>query len=206
MSVLGIIPARAGSERCPGKNMAVVGGKSLIERAVDAAQASNIFDRLVISTDLPLVGPCDIISRPPELATAQAEMIDVVRHVAKVCPGVFIVLLQPTSPFRTALDIIEAYNLLYYQAGTAVVSVTEPQKDSVFAIGHAGRLRPYTGSGVVVPNGALYLITRAHLEAGGDWYNGITYAYSMPKSRSLDIDTPLDLEIARMMVKERAAA
>jgi CMP-N-acetylneuraminic acid synthetase len=56
---------------------------------------------------------------------------------------------------------------------------------------------------VVVANGAIYILWVGALMGGQDWYSGITYAYYMPKDRSLDIDTPTDLILARAMEEHK---
>lgn len=207
---LGLIPARAGSERCPMKNTADLGGIPVIAWAIKTAQESAMFDRLVVSTDDHGIAAvahkygCEVIERPPELARPETEMLPVVKHVHSKIECDIIALLQPTSPFRTPEDICSAYDLMKARDADAVVSVTIPDEDLVFDIGHGGRLRPKTG--VVVPNGAIYLLTAKYLLSGGNWYTGLTYAYWMPKERSLDIDTKADLELARQIIAKRAAA
>ncbi len=209
MRTMALIPARAGSERCPGKNKAALDGKPLICWTIEAAQLSAMFDDIVVSTDDPDVGiiamqrGCKVIERPFELAQSDSEMLPVVKHAYNGFHSDVVMLLQPTSPFRTAEDICNAFSIHESRHGDAVISVTEAPKNDVFEIGHAGRLHP-TRHTVVVPNGAIYLITGEHLLNKGDWYSGISYAYQMPKERSLDIDTKMDLEYARMLVKERA--
>lgn len=206
--VLGIIPARAGSERCPSKNKAPLDGKPLIAWTIEAAQESACFDNLVVSTDdseiaqISLIRNCKIIHRPPELAQSDTEMLPVVVHAFKQFMADIIILLQPTSPFRTAVDIRNSVRLHADKAGDAVISVTEAPKNNVFEVGHASRLHPARHT-VVVPNGAIYLITAEHLLNKGDWYSGITYAYQMPKERSIDIDTKFDLEYARFLVAQK---
>ena len=208
MKVLGLIPARANSVRAPGKNTAKIGDRSLIEWAYLRAKESDICHEIVCSTndrDAILVCHdigCTVVERPEALAQPDTPMIKVVRHVAHLMEPDVIILLQPTSPFRSTDDIKDAYKLL--GTGDAVVSVTEPPEDLVFELGFAYRMRP--APCMVVPNGAIYIITAEHLKRAGNWYNGITYAHQMPKERSIDIDTPLDLEMARLFYAAKAAA
>ena len=204
--MLGLIPARFGSERLPRKNLADLGGKPLIHWTIHAAIESQAFDDLAVSTDsVEIAGICvgtgaRVIKRPEDLAQANTPMMPVVQHAFDKSNGGFdiVVLLQPTSPFRSAEDINVSIELLKRTGGDAVISVSTPQPDFCFERGHAQRLRP--ARNIVVANGALYLITKDHLKVG-DWYNGLTYAYEMPPNRSIDIDTEMDLTIARAMVK-----
>lgn len=208
MKILGLIPARAGSQRLPGKNTAMLGNMPLIMWSIRTAQHAAFFDCVAVSTDdltvanLALKAGCRVIDRPLGLGQADTPMLPVVRHALEQVPADIVVLLQPTSPFRSVQDIHNAYGIM--TNADAVISVTDTPQDLVFEIGHANRIRPCKNT--VVPNGALYFITAEHLKLNGDWYNGLTYAYKMPKDRSLDIDSPLDFEIAKMMVSKGLAA
>jgi CMP-N,N'-diacetyllegionaminic acid synthase len=202
--VLGIVPARGGSKRLPRKNLAEVRGKPLIHLALQQATDSGIFDRLVVSTDDPDIARCAnsfspgiAHKRPDSLARDDTPMLPVVTDALDHFPAEIAVLLQPTSPLRTSQDIRAAYNLLAETKGDSVFSVTAAEEDLVFEVGWAKRVRSVPS--VVVPNGAIYIITRDALERGENWYTGLAYGYIMPKDRSLDIDTALDLEIARMV-------
>jgi CMP-N-acetylneuraminic acid synthetase len=204
MKVLALIPARIGSQRLPRKNLLDLGGKPLLRWTIDVAKESMVFVDIVVSTDaheistLAKANGVFPLIRPTSLADSVAPMLPVVRHAANNFPGDIIVLLQPTSPFRSVEDIHGSLELMKNSGGDAVISVGVPEPDYCFERGHAQRLRE--AKNIVVANGALYLITREHLMVG-DWYNGITYAYEMPPERSLDIDTEMDITIARAMVK-----
>ncbi len=208
MNILGLVPARANSKRCPGKNSELLGEHTLTGWAVKAARESGICTEILCSTNDPSVIQichdinCSVIERPEDLAQPDTPMIKVVRQVYKLMEPDIVILLQPTSPFRTGEDVREAYKIL--GNGDSVVSVTEPPDDLVFEMGFAYRLRP--APCMVVPNGAIYIITKDHLKRNGDWYNGLSYAYQMSKHASLDIDTPLDLEVARAIMASKAAA
>lgn len=214
MTVLALIPARGGSKRLPRKNLQTVGTDSLVNRAVRSAFAAGIFDHVVLTTDSDEIANhakgefnhLKIFKRPSELAEDDTPMLEVLRHavVQFKHPPDDIVLLQPTSPFRTVDDIREAYTLYQDKEADAVVSVTEPEADLVFRVGHAGRMR--ADPGVVVPNGAVYILRRDALMCGHDWYSGCSYAYKMPKERSMDIDTPMDLAMARAALEHTNAA
>lgn len=205
---VGLIPARSGSERLPGKNTLDLGGKPLIAWTIQAAQESAMFTRIICSTDdhgiaaVATAYGCEFLERPKDLAQADSSSLSVVNHLRSQVFADEICLLQPTSPFRSAEDIINACEVMAKCDADAVVSVCEAPADAVFEIGHADRLRPPNHS-TVVCNGAIYLIDCEHLLNKGDWYNGISYAYRMPKSRSLDVDTKADLERARKLLAEK---
>jgi CMP-N,N'-diacetyllegionaminic acid synthase len=205
MKILGLIPARAGSERIPYKNTVNLGGKPLIRWTIDEAKKFN-FDYLAVTTDDPNAASvakqvgCEVILRPPELARPETPMLPVVQHAAELIKADLIILLQPTSPFRTVDDIWACYEIATSRNADSVVSMTEVQEDMVFELGHANRARP--AAKLVVPNGAVYILTAEELARRGNWYTGLMYAYMMPKERSIDVDTNFDLEMARYMIEQ----
>jgi CMP-N,N'-diacetyllegionaminic acid synthase len=146
-SVIALIPARLGSKGIPGKNFRMLGGKTLIQHAVDCAHAAGI-ERVCVSTDLD-VDPhdidADVLRRPPELATDEASMFSVVEHFAREAWPLYYatnpawtgkpvdqtvaeqicVLLQPTAPLRKPEHVQQAITLLRESGADSVVSVTE---------------------------------------------------------------------------------
>lgn len=211
MKVLGIIPARGGSKRVPRKNLRPLGGKPLITWAVETAYHSRVFDKVVISSEDEEIGrlhPELWWRRDPKLAEDNSPMLPVVTEIVDHIKADVVILMQPTSPFRTAEDIQNALYLLNSSKGDAVISVTEAPNDLCYEVGFAKRLRDVPN--VVVPNGCLFLITREALLDGYSWFTApLTYGYSMPKDRSLDIDTEVDFELARYLVssgKNKASA
>lgn len=129
-TVLAVIPARGGSKRVPLKNLRVYRGKTLIEWAADAAKQSKYIDYLVLSSDddrilaegkrLGLTS----IKRPDWLATDRAMSEGAIVHLLYTHQWAdWSVLLQPTSPLRTAEDIDTA--LERAQLGTGCISFNE---------------------------------------------------------------------------------
>jgi len=124
-SILAIIPARAGSRRCPNKNLRPFMGVPLIQLAINQASACKEIDTIVISSDsdeiLTFAKPPVIpLKRPAFLSTSQATSEAVIAHIlysttllgeASIPPHDFFVLLQPTSPFRTPADITACLKL-----------------------------------------------------------------------------------------------
>ena len=112
-SVLAVITARGGSKGLPGKNLAPFRGEPLIARTIRAAQGAPSIDRLILSSDDPAIMEtarslgCEApFQRAAELASDTAASIDVLLDAADRAPGYdIVVLLQPTSPLRTAGDI-----------------------------------------------------------------------------------------------------
>ena len=120
-----VIPARGGSKSLPGKNLARLGGESLVHRAVRAARDSERCSRIVCSTDSDAIAAEAIgagadapFRRPAQLATDVSPTIDAVIHATgwveteRGRPVDLICILQPTSPLRTAEDLRAAIDLL----------------------------------------------------------------------------------------------
>jgi N-acylneuraminate cytidylyltransferase len=110
-----LIPARAGSVRVPGKNIAPLRGHPLMAYSIAAARASGRFDAVVCSTDSEAFADvarrygADVVLRPAELAGATSPDIEWVRHALDGTPFDVFSILRPTSPFRTAATINRAF-------------------------------------------------------------------------------------------------
>ena len=135
--LLAIIPARGGSKRLPRKNILDLAGKPLIAWTIEAALNSKYIDRIVVSTDDQEIANISIkygaevpFLRPKSLATDDASSIDTVINVLGEVEIInqhyeYIVLLQPTSPLRTEIDIDKAIELLEKKSADSVISVCE---------------------------------------------------------------------------------
>jgi N-acylneuraminate cytidylyltransferase len=115
-SSVALVPARAGSQRVPGKNLLPLAGHPLLAYAIAGARESGIFDRVVVSTDSPEIADvaraygADVPGlRPPELATSTSPDIEWVLHVLADRDAEAFSILRPTSPFRTAATIVRAF-------------------------------------------------------------------------------------------------
>jgi CMP-N,N'-diacetyllegionaminic acid synthase len=220
VKILYLIPAREGSKGLPGKNVKNLGGKSLISYSIDFVLAHlKEGDELCISTDDPqiiAIAKERRISipflRPKELASDYATSYDVIMHAIHYYESQgryfdVVLLLQPTSPFRTAEDF---KNLIraYAPDIDMVVSVKVAKESPYFTIfeeGGAGYLtRSKEGNfqrrqdcpAVYTFNGSMYLMNVASLKkttiAG---FNKIKKMV-MPEERSIDIDTMADWVVA----------
>lgn len=205
MKVAALIPARAGSKRLTNKNWAEVAGKPLWLLAVEHAKQSGAIDRIAISTDdehILLAAKADLaIPRPLSLARDDTVMLAVVRHADAAMAAAgwdhdAICILQPTSPLRSPADVAACVDMMG-KGVESVVSVTEAADDVAFVVRHAQRLERLPP--IVVPNGAVYVLSTEALRAGRDWYGPYAYAYRMPKERSIDVDTEVDLRLARLL-------
>lgn len=220
--VLGLIPARGGSKGIPRKNSLDVGGIPLIAWTIRVAQRSGVFDRLVVSTDDAAIAAiaraegCEVpFVRPSDLASDTATSADVVVHALEQLNQSFdaLVLLQPTSPLRS-VDDLEAALALYCSDAkpVSVVSVVEvpcplPLQYGINADGELRRLHPQVpaisrrqdAEPVVTPNGAIYLVQTEWFLRHESFVCAGTRPLLMPAERSLDIDTPTDLDYMRYL-------
>jgi CMP-N-acetylneuraminic acid synthetase len=222
MRILGVIPARGGSKRLPNKNIADLGGKPLIAWSIEVGLATCA--ELFVSTDEQTIAGVSrslgvkVIDRPRELATDDATSMSVVLHATRfVREHHFahwdaVLVLQPTSPFRTADDVRATIDLFERNHADSVISLVRyPKEDALFKLGLASRMRPaengaWTTETIYMPNGAVYLIGMEHLLRGGDLYGPYAYGYVMPPERSLDIDTHADIDAARAMLNGQVMA
>jgi CMP-N,N'-diacetyllegionaminic acid synthase len=216
--VLGLVTARGGSKRLPGKNLRPLAGRPLIAWTIAAARNCRYLDRLVLSSDDPAIMQaaadlgCEVpFQRPAELATDQATSLEVVRHALMQLPGYdILLLLQPTSPLRTGADLDAALERLHTSGAGSCVSVSEPHPSPYwcFAAREDGRLRPLLpdlprpgrAPRTWALNGALYAVRTRYLDARASLTGEDCIPYPMPAERSVDIDTALDWALAELLL------
>lgn len=225
MTPLYIIPARGGSKGIPHKNIKSLGGRPLIAYAIDGARTAGADDRhIILSTDDPAIAetarslglPVPYM-RPAALATDTAGSREVILDAMDWAdsPGIVydcVVLLQPTSPFRTAADILGA--LAAYTSGAdMVVSVRESASNpyyNLFETDAEGYLNISKGDGLITRrqdaprvweyNGAVYVINPQSIRAMAMGAFRRRIPYVMPAERSVDLDTPSDWLVAEAML------
>lgn len=170
-SVLAIIPAREGSKRIPLKNLTLYRGLPLIQHAINHAKESKYIDQIAISSDSEAIliyakPPIIPITRPPFLASDQASSEALIAHTLYHLPSIpnYLVLLQPTSPLRTAQDIDICIERAHQHSGQCV-SFNE----------YGNR------NGAIYVSDSLLFLSTLTLRHSKDFY-------IMPNSRSLDID------------------
>jgi N-acylneuraminate cytidylyltransferase len=221
--VLAIIAARGGSKGLPGKNIIDLGGKPLLAWSIEAARRSRYIDRLILSSeDEEIIAVaekfgCEVpFRRPHELATDAATIDPVLIHAFDHLNETFdyVVLLQPTSPLRMTRDIDGAIELCDARGAPACVGMCENSKpvEWMYRVGRDGDINPILGEIVTTRRQELpatFVINGAVYVARVDWYRNSrsflspgTVAWRMPRDRSLDIDTELDLMTARALVSQ----
>jgi CMP-N,N'-diacetyllegionaminic acid synthase len=227
--LLAIVPARGGSKRLPRKNLLPLGGKPLIAWTLDAAIQSGCFVDVLVSTDDAEIaeaakahGALVPWLRPAEFATDTSRSIDVVLHALdwyerEIGTVTGMMLLQPTSPFRSVATIKEAAaRFLELGADAPVVSVSPAVNHPIWTFSVEGsRMHPFCGweslklrSQELPPayalNGAIYISTPTRLRATQSFYAGDMHALNMLDRREiLDIDTSEDWETAVRQLDEK---
>ena len=226
MKLLFLITARGGSKGIPGKNIKPFCGKPLLYYSIDTARTLAADEDICLSTDdeeikrLAEAYKLHIpFMRPNELATDQAGSYGVIMHAIEFYEQQgkhfdAVVLLQPTSPFRTAQHVKEAI-ALYSGDIDMVVSVNESSVNpyyNLFEENSSGYLELSKKSDLIrrqdapkayVYNGAVYVMSIASLKKIP--LNQFTKVkkYIMKEEDSIDLDTPLDWEVAEYLAKKR---
>jgi len=218
---LAIIPARGGSKRLPKKNILPLAGKPLITWTIEAAKKSKYIDKIVVSSDddeiLKIAQNHSVktLKRTKKLASDTATSIDVVKNIITHYPQYdFIILLQPTSPFRTNQHIDEAIETLINKQADAIISVCETEHSPLWCntLKKNGSMSHFLNNKLLNKrsqdlekfyrlNGAIYIInTKKLLQKNSFFLEKNIYAYIMPQETSIDIDTNLDFQFAEFLM------
>ncbi|MEZ8379081.1 acylneuraminate cytidylyltransferase family protein [Vibrio splendidus] len=222
--ILAIIPARGGSKRLPRKNVLPLAGKPLIGWSIDAAKNSKYIDQIFVSTDDKEIADVSSLFgidvpelRPDHLASDTATTESVLTYtLEKFGKDVdIIVLLQPTSPLRTAQHIDEALDLFIKKQAFSVVSVTPCEHPPLWAntLPEDGTMGDFIRPEALKRsqdcgdffrfNGAIYIFdVRKFMEYGEIRYTEESFAYLMENRVSFDIDQQLDFELTEFFMNK----
>jgi CMP-N,N'-diacetyllegionaminic acid synthase len=219
---LAVIPARGGSKRLPRKNVLPLHGKPLITWSIEAAHQSRCIDEIVVSSDdseileISQQHGARTIKRPYHLARDASTTFDAIKHAIENCENYdYIVLLQPTSPLRTAAQIDEAIELLVRNSADAVVSVCEMDHSPLWSntLPPDGSMEGFLNEALLGKrsqdletyyrlNGAIYICkTQTLLEQKSFFIKKNIFAYKMSRESSIDIDEAFDFKIAELFMK-----
>ena len=220
---LAIIPARKGSKGIPGKNMQPIAGKPMVQYTLEAAAQSRKIDQIIVSSDdesiLQLAETLGIglpQRRPDELATDTARTPDVIRYVLEeyhVQYGAYpehVMVLQPTSPFRTAEDIDAALHTYEASGKSSLITVCDVSQhpSECISLDAAGRLElslPEDSGGrqdykrYYFIDGALYVSRTERFLRAGIMFDTESAIHVLPKSHAIDVDDWFDLAVARAL-------
>jgi CMP-N,N'-diacetyllegionaminic acid synthase len=227
--VLAVIPARGGSKRLPRKNILDLGGKPLISWTIESAQKSKFIDRVIVSTEdfeiakVAKKFKCEVpFYRPSELSkdstTTLDVVVDLIQELGKQGEYYdYVILLQPTSPFRTEYHIdMACEQLMKSNKADAIVSVTpaehhplwcntlpENKSMSSFLSKDIDNIRSQDLPDYYRLNGAIYICSIDLLCAENTFFpKNVCYAFIMPQKDSIDIDTKEDFDFARLAIDD----
>lgn len=223
--ITAIIPARGGSKGLPNKNLRNMVGKPLIAWSIEQAKLCNLIDTIIVSTENDEIafvarqyGAEIPFKRPASLADDTVNVMDVLIHAlaelsSKLTLTDLVVLLQPTSPLRVADDISNAIHIFSEREAHAVVSVCEVDHSPIWAntlpadLCMKNFIRPEALNRnrqdfevYYRINGAIYLAEIGFLLDNKNFYDEKTFAYVMPRERSVDVDSLVDFEYAEYLL------
>ncbi|WP_419782407.1 cytidylyltransferase domain-containing protein [Malaciobacter marinus] len=226
--MIAVIPARGGSKGLPGKNIKDLLGKPMIAYTIEEALKSKYITEVIISTDCKEIeevaikyGAKSSFLRPEYLASDSAKAIDNYIYTIDRLNKEFnydikdFVVLQPTSPLRTVEDIDGAIKLFKEKAADSVVSYTEEHhpiewhkyitEDGKFEnIFEEKLLNRQEIKKSYFPNGAVFVFDYELIKQE-KYYSDNSYAYIMPRLRSVDVDTIEDFKYIKFLLQERSS-
>lgn len=222
-NTLFVIPARGGSKGIPSKNIKLLNGKPLINYSIDIARKFTSDKNICVSTDsaeiinvVEAYGLGTFFKRPEALASDFASTYDVLLHAYNQFLDLGIqytkiVLLQPTSPFRTRKQLSEAMSL-YHSDIDMVVSVCKSDANPYYNLFQENKQKyiiPVIESNFTrrqdIPdvyslNGSIYIInTKSLIERPMHKFNKVV-KYEMDQVSSVDLDTEFDWMLAEFII------
>lgn len=251
MKTLAIIPARGESKGIPNKNLVSLGGKPLIEYTFDSAFFSGLIDKVLLITDSHAIadvfwrfsnrnnfrGRGAFIEEPVGLSMSNVQVDEVALFALRDLDWGYdgalnqyydtVIILQPTSPFRTAQHIDEALQLYKDVNSAPGMGIFDP-KDIVFSAWEPGWSYNMDGDayaqaymhdpihrqgrqsvdsmGYVTENGAIYIVDAKRFSETKSFRSHRMIPYYMDKQSSIEIDEPVDLAIAEAILQHESSS
>ena len=220
----GIIPARGGSKGIKNKNIQLIGNKPMIQYTFEASKNTSKLDFIILSSDdgkiINLARRFDIkvpFVRPSFLAQDNIPTVKVIAHALEWYKREYqnlpdnLIILQPTSPFRTGEDIdnaIERYESSQKDSLISVCPVSQHPSECLtisdgdelefINIGHnLNLMRRQLYKKCYFIDGAIYICKTSKFLENGTMFNSSSEIFILPKSHSIDVDDWFDLLIAR---------
>ena len=231
--VLAVIPARGGSKGVPRKNIRPVHGKPLIAYTIEPALAvKDRLYRLIVSTDDEEIAETALkygaevpFMRPANLGGDKVPMVPVLQHAVQAIEAMdgvkidWVLLLQPTCPFRLPEDILASLDLAMQGGCDSVISVVQVLSHHPILMKKIedNRLLPFMIEEVegtrrqdytppaYMRNGCIYLTNRDSLIHNHSIWGKVIRPYIMPEERSVNVDSEQDLKLVEFMLESRPA-
>ena len=221
--VIAIIPARGGSKGVPGKNLRRVGGRTLVERAVDACRAARLVDEVYVSTDAAEIAAAGeaaggkVIMRPAELsddtASSESALLHALHQLSLLGeqPEV-LVFVQCTSPFIAPDDLDRGVELIIHDRADSVFSAVATY-DFLWRAGDdfglvtgqnhdpAVRSRRQERKPDFRETGAFYVMSAAGFMTSQHRFFGRTAVVQVPELTAVDVDQLHDLTLAGVLAQ-----
>ena len=231
-SILGVILARGGSKGIPNKNIQPLNGHPLISYTIAAALKSKRLSKLVVSTDSNEISECAMkygaevpFMRPLDLAGDNVPSNEALKHAVLKSEKIFgttfnyVIETPCVAPLRDHADINKALNMLMDTDADSVISVTQMQDKhpvrmkrivddkledfcAEYPEGESGDFRRQNLEPCFIRNGAIYSMKRDTIVLESSRWGSIIRPYVMPEERSVNIDTPIDLRLAELLISE----
>lgn len=230
---LALICARGGSKGLPGKNLAPIGGHPLLAYTIAVARACSFVDQVVLSTDDDSIADAGLrygarvpFRRPAELAQDTTAKIPVLQHAVDAVERELgrrvdlVIDLQVTSPLRTAEDVERCWRAVQEPATDVALSVARTKGNPYYDLvelenGYLVTSKPpptritrrQDAPPVYAVTGSVYAYRREPLMApGAEVLGPRTRGVVVPEERSLDIDSPIDLKVLEVLVRDGLVA
>lgn len=225
MKRIAIIPARSGSKGLKDKNIIDLCGKPLMAYSIEAAIQSGLFEKVIVSTDsdkyadIAKLYGAEVMMRGEKLSNDKATTYMVLEDILNrrlVAPIDYFVLLQPTSPLRSAKHILEAvekfdsnidkFDFLVSMkesehAKVLVNPIDEDESLKYFDTDFSNYRRQ--GYKDYSPNGAIFIGKPSAYLHHKHFFGTKSLSYIMTAEDSVDIDGKLDLIVAKAIMEER---
>ncbi|SEV91831.1 acylneuraminate cytidylyltransferase family protein [Halobacterium jilantaiense] len=226
--VLCTICARSGSKGVPRKNIREVGGKPLIAHSIEQALAWDRANEVVVSTDDDEIrtianeyGASAPFLRPEKLSTDEAAKVPVIQHALTETEKRerkeydYIVDIDATAPLRDVTDIEDCFQVALEDSVSNAYTVTDADKNPYFNLveldeddyAHLSKelpddvIRRQEAPPVYAMNASVYVYERDFLVRTDTVHGERTKVSIMPRERSVDIDTPLDLRFVEFLME-----
>lgn len=229
MKKLCLLCMRGNSKGVKNKNLKKINGVPLLKYTIDQAIKSNLFDKIVISSDSKKIismgnkfGIKDFILRPKKLATDKSGKLDVLKHalhkIEKIYSQKFDIIfdLDVTSPLRNINDIKESYKLFQNKNASKLITANYARKNPFFnqvmiknnnvqlvKRSKSVIVRRQSAPKIYDMNASIYIFSRQTLIRSKKIFPKNTIIYLMPEDRSVDIDNKLDFQIVEMLLKKK---
>jgi CMP-N-acetylneuraminic acid synthetase len=229
-----LIPARSGSKSIPNKNTILLSGEPLLSWTAKVAIGSDLSKNVVLSTDSNKIAQLGIelglqvpFIRPKNLAQDRTLQLDVIKHAIVALSKNFnmkfdtIMLLQPTTPFRSRESVVKSYNYFCKYKADTLITISDVSKfapstkylaeksllPDLFELELSSGEKQTQKRGTLRQdfeqiwwrNGSIYIFNTTTLIDSNSLYGGKTIGMPTNSVESINIDTPEDLALAKVI-------